>query len=154
MIKIDNIRNINSNQGFEHLIIVRSLKKKILGTTHMPNLSPSPELFHQYLNWKKNGQWNETKFIFEYAPRFIYELKHNTNAMLLLSSIAYRSHNENIALYCFCEDESLCHRSIVAGILLGMGADIDCNKDYLMYYDWFKLEDGQPYPVLSERINR
>ena len=142
MLKIDNIRNINANKGFEHLIIVRSLRSKINGTLHVPTLSPSKDLFYSYLNWKKAGQWSKAKFELEYVPRFINEMKHNPNAIVILNSLCERSHNEDIALYCFCDDESLCHRSIVAGILLGMGADIACDKDYLKYYDWFMNSDN------------
>ena len=33
----------------------------------------------------------------------------------------------------FCTEESLCHRSIVAGILYNMRCDIECKLDYEKY---------------------
>ena len=32
----------------------------------------------------------------------------------------------------------VCHRSIIAGILLGMGAEIDTSAEYRKYYEMFR----------------
>ena len=40
------------------------------------------------------------------------------------------SRSREIALVCFCEDETLCHRSIIGGILLKLGAWNNCDSTY------------------------
>ena len=58
-----------------------------------------------------------------------------TPAVLLLLDQLYRdSFTKDILLACFCADEALCHRSILAGLLAGVGADIDCGAGYLKYF--------------------
>ena len=51
---------------------------------------------------------------------------------------------KNIALVCFCLDEQLCHRSIVAGLLQGVGCHVNMrsNKDYSHYYNLFRSMDN------------
>lgn len=137
MIKIDNIRNISKNEGYENILIVRSLQHPVKNAIQKSILSPSKQLFYDYLSWAKAGEWNDETFASKYVPRFINELKNNRQAKEELDELCRRSKNENIALYCFCPNESLCHRSIVAGILLGKGADISCSEEYRKYYDIF-----------------
>lgn len=135
---IDNIRNISNNSDYENIIIVRSLKHAINGASHQPILSPSVSLLCDYQKWAKQGNWNAEKFASDYVPRFIHEIKHNPNAIALLDELYKRSKSDDIALYCFCQDETLCHRSIVAGMLLGAGANISCSEDYRKYWQIFK----------------
>ena len=42
-------------------------------------------------------------------------------------------------LGCYCETEAMCHRSIIAGILLGMGAEINTRQEYLNYYKLYQM---------------
>lgn len=41
----------------------------------------------------------------------------------------------DIVLCCYCENSDLCHRSIVAGILMGLGADIQTNAEYIRFFE-------------------
>lgn len=138
MIKIDNVRNLKNNKGFEHLIIVRSMKNPIADAIQEACLSPSKQLFFDYLSWKKEGIWDKKCFEERYVPRFLQEILSNREATDLLFSLLKRSKTDDIALYCFCPEEELCHRSVVAGLLLGAGADVDCNEDYKKYWDQYK----------------
>ena len=136
MVKIDTIRNVKKNTDVKrHFAIVRSMKNPIAGVKQVDTLSPSKELFFWYLNCKKQGNWTNDMFEKFYVPRFVSELKNNPKACKLISEIVEHSKYENICLYCFCPDETECHRSIVAGILLGAGADIECDPKYIKYYD-------------------
>ncbi len=144
MLHIDNIKNIDKHVcSEEHWIIVRSLKNPIPTPANNPNsivkqvaaLSPSRELFYWYLNEKKAGRWGKNAFETGYVPRFINEIQKNRAAKALLTQLTIASDVHDITLYCFCPDETLCHRSIVAGILLGLGAKIDCDPSYKRYFD-------------------
>ncbi len=137
MIKIDNIKNIKNNAGYQHIIIVRSLQNPIYGTKHVPVLSPSKDLFYKYLDLKRKGQWNNNTFMNMYVPQFLSEMK-TKEACDALNDLWCRSKTEDIALYCFCPNEMTCHRSIIAGLLLGAGAKIECNPEYIKYWEMYK----------------
>jgi uncharacterized protein YeaO (DUF488 family) len=46
-------------------------------------------------------------------------------ASRLLDLLAALSHQTNISIGCYCEDESTCHRSVLRQLLLDRGANID-----------------------------
>lgn len=131
-----------SEKNIEQIwMIVRSLKdldyRSDIEMLYVPELSPSPELYHKFLEWKKNGQWNKETFLKEYVPEFLEDL-HSSESMAALRKIVDESQTKNIMLACYCSDEEMCHRSIVLGVLQGMGAKVAIDKDYLQYYEMFK----------------
>lgn len=144
MIQVTNIKNLRSltrNPGTAAYAIVRSLTYPVPGATQMDVLSPSRDLFFWYRRMVNAGKWNKRAFDEEYVPRFLKEIKSSPAAKAALEDISRRSRNgETIALACFCADESMCHRSIIAGILAGAGADVktDSGKDYSFYYDMYR----------------
>ena len=138
MIKIGCISQINSDDYDEVWWIVRSLHKEPGREKYIPELSPSKELFRSYRNVFHAGQFNEEYFMTIYVPQYLQELVVNKEAVHILSLLKEESLQKNIMLGCYCENEKLCHRSIVAGILLGMGANIETDVRYLKYYKWFK----------------
>lgn len=140
MIKIGNFKDINSSYD-EIWCIVRSLKNglpQVDGTTcyHVPQLSPNWSLFKDYLNWSKNGEWNEQCFMERYVPRFLKQMK-TEEARQALNALYNKAKTKNILLVCFCENEALCHRSIVSGLLQGVGAETNGN-DYRHFYNLYK----------------
>ena len=137
MIFIGNIRQI-SNIYDENWLIVRSAKSVPKFSKQVIELSPSKELFYKYLNASKAGLYNDQWFMDNYVPKFLKEIKENKKALALLDELYNKSKTLNIMLSCFCPDETLCHRSIIAGLLLGAGANIDCNPDYIKYWHMFQ----------------
>lgn len=139
MIHIARINEIRRGEYDEAYAIVRSMKSQSDWIIQEPLLAPSTDLFRKYLTIKNNKQWNQNTFETVYVPQFITELKQNPNAIAKLNEIYAKSKNgKNIALCCFCTDEKLCHRSIIGGLLQGVGADVRINGDYTHYYDIFK----------------
>jgi uncharacterized protein (DUF488 family) len=138
MIKLRNLKKVNSQEFDEIWVICRSVKlcnnfiQNNDNVYHVPELSPENSLFYWYLNQKKAGNWNPESFQAGYVPAFIKSLN-NPQAQARLQELLFKSRNKDIALVCFCPDETMCHRSIVGGILLNMGADIECNSDYAKY---------------------
>ncbi len=140
MIHVTSIRNCKRDEADARYAIVRSYKRPIQGVEHMPLLSPSPALFHKYLSLRDAGQWGKDSFKEIYVPQFLRELAEDRSAVDMLNGLYRRSRTETIVLACFCPDESLCHRSIVAGLLQGAGAEVrtETGTDYSEYYGLFK----------------
>jgi len=79
---------------------------------HIPELSPSTQLFFEALNLKKAGKWNNDTFNTIYLPKFVEELKQPA-AYQKLEELVELSRSKNILIVCYCSNESLCHRRIL-----------------------------------------
>ena len=82
-----------------------------------PNLSPSPELVHAALGAADERGWAAFKRSFR---REMSEPERSRD----LDMLAALSHQTNLSLGCYCEDESRCHRSILRELLLERKADV------------------------------
>jgi len=111
---------------------------------HVPELSPSSNLFFAYLALKKENKWNKESFDKNYVPEFIKGIN-NENSREKLNLLWKKSKDKKILIICPCQDESLCHRSVVGGILSGAGAEVISLtgniSDYLKYHNMFKVLD-------------
>lgn len=138
MIRIVNIRDLKQEDGTESWAIVRSMKNPSSWIKHVPELSPSKELFYRYLDLKKKGQWNQAAFDNIYVPQFLYEMR--TQSYDMLNKVYLLDKNgADISMACFCTG-GLCHRYIVAGLLQGAGCSVvtDTGKDYSEYFEMYK----------------
>lgn len=137
MIRITSIRRCHIVDYDNIYLIVRSIasleksKSSILThATHVPELSPSRELFYRYLDWSKSGCWDQNKFDNEYKPTFLNELNNDPNAAAWLEKLAADDRaGKKIALLCFCPNENLCHRIIIGDILKEKGCNVVLDKD-------------------------
>lgn len=143
MVTVTDLRHVKSAGGGDasRYAIVRSMSRPIAGVEQMDVLSPSKDLFFWYRRMANAGKWDETAFRTEYLPRFLREIRANPDARRTLKDLWRRSRDgESIVLACFCQDEAMCHRSIVAGLLSGTGADVKTQSgtDYSRYYAMYK----------------
>lgn len=117
--------------------IVRSLKPSI-PLLQVANLAPSPELYTWYLQ-NKNA-WSKQLFNEVYVPKFLHDLRNNNTARQTLNYICGHIGTTDFVLSCYCKDEHLCHRSIIAGLLQGVGVAVitDTGEDYSRYYEMYK----------------
>lgn len=123
----------------ENWLVVRSLKNGVPSSAkQVASLSPSKDLFYRYLDVKKAGKFDQGWFQSEYIPVFLREIKDNREARTLLNRLCQVSVSKDILLACFCPDEALCHRSILAGLLLGAGAKIKCSNEYAQYFRMYR----------------
>ncbi len=81
-----------------------------------PNLSPSEDLLKKSFppspeTWKR------------FRRSFISEMK-QPGPRRDLDLLAALSHQTNFSIGCYCEEETLCHRSILRELLLERGAEI------------------------------
>lgn len=81
-----------------------------------PNLAPSAELLKEV-----QGAGDEAWAIFR--KKFLAEMK-SPAASKDLDLLAALSRQTNLALGCYCEDESRCHRSLLRELLVRRGAEI------------------------------
>ena len=101
---------------------------------HIPELSPSCNLFKKYLALRDAGKWNMESFQNIYVPVFLKEVQNAAARKKLAELIDLDKHEKRICLVCFCPDEMLCHRSIVAGILQNKGIQVyGVRGDYSQY---------------------
>jgi uncharacterized protein YeaO (DUF488 family) len=81
-----------------------------------PNLAPSEGLLKESFP-PDPGTWKRFK------RRFISEMK-QPPPRRDLDLLAALSHQTNFSLGCYCEDENLCHRSVLRELLIERGAKI------------------------------
>lgn len=82
-----------------------------------PNLSPSAPLVKEALAAADERSWNA------FRRKFMAEMK-ATEPSKDLDLLAALSHQTNLSIGCYCEDESRCHRSILRDLLVERGADL------------------------------
>ena len=82
-----------------------------------PNLSPSEALLKQVSPPLDEREWRA------FSRRFMAEMKQPA-ARRDLDLLAALSHQTDLAIGCYCEDESRCHRSILRALLEARGASI------------------------------
>ena len=84
----------------------------------LPELAPSAPLVAQGLKAADERTWRA------FAKRYRAEMK-RPDADRLLTLLAALSHQTNLAVGCYCADESRCHRSILRSLLEERGAEIE-----------------------------
>lgn len=133
-------KGIDYDDYDEMYMIVRSMKPINPKIKQLDILSPQSSLFKFHRECVNKGTWNQSTFDKAYAPIFITQLQHSPYANKVLDDL-YRKDDagKRICLMCYCTNESMCHRSIIAGILQGMGCNvkIPTNSDYSRYYNQF-----------------
>lgn len=82
-----------------------------------PNLSPSEDLLKAAFPVNDEKSWRAFK------RKFLAEMK-ATESQRDLDLLAALSHQTNFSIGCYCEDESICHRSILRELLKNRGAEI------------------------------
>lgn len=141
MIEIMSIREMERRrfEFDEAWAIVRSMKNPVQGVEQKAALSPSGSLLGKYLDLKKTGNWNYNTFQTVYVPTFLQEIKSSREAKDLLNALVKAERqNKHVALGCFCSDERLCHRSIIAGLLQGVGCTVRAQHDYSDFWSQYQ----------------
>jgi uncharacterized protein YeaO (DUF488 family) len=83
----------------------------------LPNLSPSAELMKQGKASHDDRSWAL------FTRKFRAEMS-RPEASRLLDLLAALSHQTQLSVGCYCEDEKRCHRSILRELLKERGADL------------------------------
>ncbi len=83
----------------------------------LPILSPSAALVSVGLHSIDDKSWNAFK------RKFLAEMK-EPDASRVLDLLAALSHQTNLSLGCYCENEARCHRSILRALLTERSASL------------------------------
>jgi uncharacterized protein YeaO (DUF488 family) len=83
----------------------------------LPNLSPSPELMKAGKSAQDDRSWAL------FRRKFRSEMS-RPEASRVLDLLAALSHQTQLSVGCYCQDESRCHRSILRELLEQRGADL------------------------------
>jgi uncharacterized protein YeaO (DUF488 family) len=83
----------------------------------LPDLAPSDGLVKEAQHAADERSWGR------FVRRYRAEMK-QPEAVRLLGLLAALSHQTNLAVGCYCEDESHCHRSVLRELLREQGAEI------------------------------
>ncbi|MDB5852887.1 MAG: hypothetical protein JWR22_928 [Herminiimonas sp.] len=84
----------------------------------LPNLSPSPALFHA---WREA---QDERDIATFQRKFRAEMK-APDVSRVLDLLAALSHQTSFSVGCYCEDESRCHRTVLRQLLEERGARVE-----------------------------
>jgi uncharacterized protein YeaO (DUF488 family) len=104
-------------------------------------LSPSNDLFRYYLSCKEHKTWDEKRFKNKYVPYFLDSINNEDGRNRLNELWKLDRAGKTVLLLCTCQEESMCHRSILAGILASVGCNVQVQgnlNDYLIYGEMFK----------------
>ena len=82
-----------------------------------PNLSPSAELVQEAQHAADDKAW------IAFRKKFRKEMSQPDRSREL-DVLAALSHQTSLAIGCYCEDESRCHRSVLRELLAERGADL------------------------------
>jgi uncharacterized protein YeaO (DUF488 family) len=83
----------------------------------LPVVAPSPALIALLKNSPHDAGWKR------FARGYRAEMK-RPEAAHVLDLLAALSHRTNLAVGCYCEDETHCHRSILKQLLVERGASV------------------------------
>lgn len=143
-------KGIDYDDYDEMYMIVRSMKPINPKIQQLDILSPQPSLFKFYRECVNKGTWNQRTFDNSYAPVFITQLQHSPLAKQTLEDLYHKDlAGKRICLMCYCTNEAMCHRSIIAGILQGLGCDVKLKSkvDYSRYYLSFIFGQARSYTM-------
>ena len=155
MIRITNLTDLKKeNTHFDEIwVIMRYVRNLGPDMKQVAWLAPSQELFTKYRQLVNENAWDRAAWETIYVPQFLYELKTNGKAYVWDAlNYLWKADREgkSIAVCCSCTDESMCHRSVVGGLLQAVGCNVimDTKTDYSVYK---KMLDEIDRPVLADR---
>ncbi len=116
MVLFGNMNDIATTKCDEVWCIVRNLKDGLPHAEcivrHIPELSPSWELYSQYCKYKKALKWTQKMFDEWYTPRFLEEMQ-KSEAIFALDILIENAKEKDILCVCYCPLENMCHRKLI-----------------------------------------
>ena len=133
-------KNLNNGSDYKRLLIVRRPPEPFPnGFVHVPQLSPSLELFFKAKRWKKGEFYEheesliedhflgepEDKWWFLYEREFMKEMHERPDMVKALCRLEEVINNEEMYLFCFCPNYTRCHRGLIGKFLEEKGYPVD-----------------------------
>ena len=92
----------------------------------LPELAPS----QKWVSWALSTPWTDARWA-KYARNYQREMRW-PDRQRLIELLAALSHQANLSVGCYCENEQRCHRSLLAELLVGKGAHLARSKEVVM----------------------
>lgn len=112
--------------SYELLMFCKKLEKE---KKYEPELFPSVHVSEEadrYL--KENPIWNEYVFRKVYLPNYLKSVNLEKGKKEITEIITHLNKGENVYYACYCANEKICHRNIVAGIIKKQGFEVESLK--------------------------
>jgi uncharacterized protein YeaO (DUF488 family) len=84
----------------------------------LPELAPSAEV----VSWAHAAEWTEARWR-RYVRIYLREMR-EPQARHLIAALAALSRTSDFSIGCYCEDETMCHRSLLRDLLADAGGVI------------------------------
>ena len=84
----------------------------------LPDLAPSAPL----VSWATAEEWSDARWK-RFAQAYRREMR-PAEKQRLIALLATLSHQTNLSVGCYCDDEAHCHRSLLRELLVHAGADV------------------------------
>ena len=83
----------------------------------LPELSPPPDL----VSWGLSDPWTDKRWA---TSQGVPQAMSTPESRHLIQLLAAMSHQTDLSVGCYCEDESRCHRALLRELLVEAGADV------------------------------
>lgn len=134
-------KQLPADNNYKKLLAVRRPPDKIPnGFIHVPQLSPSLELFFKTKNWKKGNFKEYELFLLEekfpdisvedrwwflYKEEFMREMHSRPDMIKSIQRLeTLLSQGEDLYLFCFCPNAERCHRCLLGQYLKSKGYEV------------------------------
>ncbi|MDF2880001.1 MAG: hypothetical protein K0R54_558 [Clostridiaceae bacterium] len=140
-------KKLNLSENTKKFFIVRKPVGGIpKGFIHVPQLSPSIELFDKTQKWKKNefnddeikelktnniSLTDKSAWLYFYKTEFYYELNNRPDMVRALNNLMYQlDEAEEIYLFCYCKNLEECHRYLIGQFIQNKGYKVDYGNTF------------------------
>lgn len=138
-IRICRVQNLGRIKADVKIAAVRELSKPIDGALVCPELAADGFMSDLKAAAKADNTWNPSKFVGEYVPLYMRRLCLPEARQTLNRIYKAVKAGKTVAIACYCADEFVCHRVVIAGLFQGLGLEVTGVKaDYSAYYDMWR----------------
>lgn len=135
MIRICRIQNIGRIKADVKIAAVQTIKRPAGAVFLCPELAPDNKMIDLKNRFKEQQSWNQQRFQDSYVPLYLDRLCTPEATKTLNWIYKLVKSGKTVAIGCYCADETICHRSILAGLFQALMLEVTGVKaDYSAYY--------------------
>ena len=145
MLYFGSFKDIDTTKYYKVVLAVRHLQHPVKGDNviHAPVLAPSAYLIAKIRKEKEAGTFDYPMWRAVFVAEYMSELIASVNAQKTLINLYKAGCEKDILVCCYCPDDTVCHRSVIQGLMQGRGRKqnndvVVSDKDYSYFYDDFR----------------
>lgn len=147
-VRICRLQNLRRIKADRKIALSYDLNGKFAFAEKPAVLLPGKDLIATAANFKADGDVDGMSQFFDetIVPQYLDQLRTGAGRALLNELYKDVKTGKTIAIGCYCADEAVCVRSVLAGLFQGVGLEVKgVDGNYAGYFDMFKT----PEPVLA-----